>query len=248
MRIVHLHHHPHWSASRLVDLLREAGHDVENRCPAVGDVLPDLASIDGVIIGGGTVPVSAVDGHPAHQRSLAYVADAFAAGTRLFGVCLGAQMIATAADPSGAPVKVAPRPDGLTEFGYYPICPTAAGAELFTGLSTVFQAHYESCVVVPPGAELLASSPWFEVQAFSYGHRVIGVQFHPDVSAANLDAYHAANPVFDGRPGAQPRAAQRRGAERHDAAIAAWCVRVLDRWLEAPTIRRPRTATVAHAT
>lgn len=221
----------------MVDILRDAGHQVENLCPSAGDELPPLESVDGLVIGGGTVPISAFGLHPGHQRSLDYVAAAFAAGVRLFGICLGAQMIATVADPSGTPIAVAPRPDGLTEFGYYPIQPTPAGAELFAGLPTVFEAHYEGCVGLPVGAELLASSPWFDVQAFGYGHRVIGVQFHPDVSARYLDAYHAVNPVFDGRPGAQPRAEQRRVAAHHDPLIHRWCERVLDRWLAAPAVR-----------
>ena len=64
---------------------------------------PDLADVDMVLILGG--PFSANDALPALHAERAYLKEALALGKPVFGVCLGAQMMATAlggvVEPSG---------------------------------------------------------------------------------------------------------------------------------------------------
>lgn len=95
----------------------------------------------------------------------------------VLGICLGAQMIAAAL---GSPVY----PHVHQEIGWWPVELTeeARGMDLFEGVPAVipaFQYHGDT-FDLPGGATHLASSPGCKNQAFLYGDRVIGLQFHPE--------------------------------------------------------------------
>ena len=110
-------------------------------------------------------------------------------GKPMFGVCLGAQLIAHAA---GAEVMRAPEP----EVGWIPVELTEAGREdpVTETLPERFEAfqwhHYTH--VLPPGAEELARSATC-TQAFRLG-KAWGVQFHPEIHASQVESWLADAP------------------------------------------------------
>ena len=107
------------------------------------------------------------------------VADAIANGRAVLGVCLGAQVIASAL---GCRVFRNPEP----EIGWFPIQPTAAGDTVGLRRSAeVFHWHGET-FDLPAGATLLASSVGCLNQAFSLGPRVFGLQFHLEVTLSDV--------------------------------------------------------------
>ena len=119
----------------------------------------------------------------ARRRALA-AAELLAQEKPLLGLCLGAQMLAAAA---GATPRRAARP----EIGWHRVDITAAGREdpLLAPLAPgfdAFQWHSYECPL-PPGAVALATSEVC-LQAFRVGPAAWGLQFHPEVSAA--DARH----------------------------------------------------------
>jgi len=98
---------------------------------------------------------------------------AIVASRTVLGICLGAQMIASA---FGNPVR-----KGKREIGWCRIqgCATNS-APVFQDNLTDFQWHRET-VDLPGGACLIAEGSEVKNQAFCLGNSV-GVQFHPEVT------------------------------------------------------------------
>ncbi|PSN77160.1 glutamine amidotransferase, partial [filamentous cyanobacterium CCP4] len=159
------------------EVLKSLGFSLDVRCPALGQPLP--ATLEGhsaVVVFGG--PMSANDDHLDFIRQeLDWIAIALASDKPYLGICLGAQLLARTL---GAAVVA--HPAGQREIGYYPIVPTAAGRDLLPGPLMVYQWHQEG-FTLPTGSQLLATGALFPHQAFRYGQRAYGLQFHPEITA-----------------------------------------------------------------
>lgn len=176
-------------------LIRARGHRIRfvnfERNP---DAEPDVCAYDGLIILGG--PMNVVDAaQRRHLRTeLALIEQALKAGIPTLGICLGAQLIAHAL---GATMRRLPIP----EIGWYPLTPTAAGrmdpvtAPLESG-ARVFQWHSWT-FDLPLGAELLLHSEHCEQQAFHYGGRVWGLQFHLEAELALIERWLRSPALID---------------------------------------------------
>ncbi|HEX5421610.1 MAG TPA: type 1 glutamine amidotransferase, partial [Gammaproteobacteria bacterium] len=139
--------------------------------------LPVAESVDFLIVMGG--PMSAND-----ETELAWLAPEKAFirrciehGKLVLGVCLGAQLIASAL---GARVFRAP----AREIGWLPVRAVRISEEepgdddfAFPASIDAFHWHGET-FDLPPGAKRLAESDACENQAFQLGRRVLGLQFH----------------------------------------------------------------------
>ena len=227
--VLSLVHSRSWTASRIDDLLIEAGHTVRSIYPADGDPVPTrLDDIDAVTIGGHHISPYLADTHPHVAAELALIEQALATGLPYLGICFGAQALAIVAGGS-----TGPRPDGAAEFGFYPLEPTPSGSAMFDGLTHVFQSHYEACLDVPPGGELLARSEMFDVQAFRIGTSAIGLQFHPDTRADMIAGWWEGNAHLHHRLGTHPLERQLVDAETYEESINAWTRRFLHDWLGA---------------
>jgi GMP synthase-like glutamine amidotransferase len=123
--------------------------------------------------------------HPWLAAEKALLADLLAEGVPLFGVCLGAQLLAEAAGTK-------PRRSTAPEIGFIEIELTAAGREdsVIGGLPPVFPAfawHSYECPL-PAGSIPLAGSEMC-LQAFRIGDRAWGIQFHAEVSASDAESW-----------------------------------------------------------
>jgi GMP synthase-like glutamine amidotransferase len=128
----------------------------------------------------------------------------------VLGICLGGQVLARAL---GAEVRPAEQP----ETGWLTVeaTPEAAGDRLLAHLREpvgVYQWHLD-VFDLPVGAVRLARSDLSENQAFRYGERAWGLQFHPEVDA----------PLFAGWMQNYADAPARRGLDQAvlESAIAA---------------------------
>jgi GMP synthase (glutamine-hydrolysing) len=115
------------------------------------------------------------------QREL--LREAVDEGVPVLGICLGGQLLARAL---GAEVRPSDRP----EMGWLDVEPTpeAAADPLLGHLREpvgVYQWHVD-VFDLPDGAVRLARSERSENQAFRYGERAWGLQFHPEVDAPLL--------------------------------------------------------------
>jgi GMP synthase (glutamine-hydrolysing) len=208
---------------RIGRLLREGGYVLDIRCPNHGDPLPEtLDGHDAVVIFGG--PMSANDGHvtPGIRAELDFIPTVLEAGTTLFGICLGAQIIASALG-----VAVTRHPDGITEIGFTGISPTPEGRGVFDQPMMVYQWHREG-FELPRGATHLAENQAYVNQAFQYGEATWGVQFHPEVTRSIVERWteNAAHDLV--LPGAQARDDQLESFDRFDDQLEHWSRHFLD--------------------
>lgn len=166
--------------------------------------LPAVDDLDWLVVMGG--PMSANDDaeHPWLAAEKRLIREAIQAGRVVLGICLGAQLVAAAL---GARVLRNDEP----EIGWFPIEPAeGAGASPFAPLLArpreVLHWHGDT-FELPEGAVRLAGSAACANQAFSWGDRVLGLQFHlemtPEGAAALAD--HCAGDLLPGRPWVQSR-------------------------------------------
>ena len=117
--------------------------------------------------------------------------------------------------------EVGPLESGVHEFGYYEIRPTDEGEDFLPRPMRFTQAHFHT-FAIPDGAVHLAGSDSFPNQAFRYGERVYGLQFHPEVTIEGFRRWQNDTWAAFGEPGAQTREEQDRLMLEHDAAQAEW--------------------------
>ncbi|MFN3994488.1 MAG: glutamine amidotransferase-related protein [Tabrizicola flagellatus] len=180
---------------------------------ALGDPWPELA---GTVLYGGPFNVFDEALHPFLNEEARWIRACMDRGLPVLGICQGAQQIARLL---GA--QVGPVPEGLHEFGYYPISPTEEGRDFLPGTLHMAQAHFHT-FAIPAGAVHLAASPLYPNQAFRIGDNVYGLQFHPEVTIEGFRRWQDRPWAAYGKPGAQTREEQDRLMAAHDAAQADW--------------------------
>jgi len=141
--------------------------------------LPKLDNLTHLVILGGPMNVYEEDRYPFLRDEDLFIKEAIQRGKAMLGICLGAQLIAKAL---GAKVSKAP----AKEIGWYDVSLTEIGSQdpLFSNLPktfSVFQWH-EDTFEIPKGGKLIATSSLVPHQAFRYGEKVYGLQFHLEVT------------------------------------------------------------------
>ncbi|MDI6718609.1 MAG: type 1 glutamine amidotransferase [Methanomicrobiales archaeon] len=127
---------------------------------------------------GGPMSVNDEREYPYLAEEKACIRSAIAKGSPVLGICLGAQLIASA---------LGGRVFGCREeIGWRTVRKASEGAfPGFPGKFKVFQLHGET-FEVPPGGTLLCSGEQVQNQAFSIGS-AIGLQFHLELTEALIE-------------------------------------------------------------
>lgn len=190
----------------------------------VGDVTehePDL-----LIVLGGPVGVGDADDYPFLRDEIAAIRTRIDHGLPVLGICLGAQLVASAL---GAPVV----PSGRAEIGYGPLTLTPAGADnVLTPLGETPVLHWHGDqFAIPGGASRLAETPGFPNQAFSYGSHVLALQFHLEADHTTIERWLIGHAHELSAHGISP-AAVREDARRHGPELAHRARAVLEAWLD----------------
>jgi GMP synthase-like glutamine amidotransferase len=144
--------------------------------------LPRLDEVDFLIALGGPMSVNDERELPWLIAEKRFVAQAIGQGKSVLGICLGAQLIASALGCRVYPAE-------FKEIGWFPVRSEIVGSDCFAFPDefTVFHWHGET-FDLPPSAVHLARSAGCRHQAFQIGRRVIGLQFHLETTAAGAEA------------------------------------------------------------
>lgn len=192
MRVHYLQHVPFEGLGSIEPWLAARGARVTSTRLFEDPRLPDVHDFDWLVVMGGPLSANDDDRYPWLAPERALIADAVDADKVVLGVCLGAQLLAKAL---GARVYRNAEP----EIGWFPVEPVegdgptgtgGSGAEPGGPLALPVEAfHWHGDTFdLPAGATHLARSAACRHQAFSVGPRVLGLQFHLEMTAAGARA------------------------------------------------------------
>lgn len=151
--------------------------------------LPQTADCDLLVIMGGPIGVYDAADYPFLVHEIDCIRKRLEAHKPTLGICLGAQLMATAL---GA--RVYPGTRG-SEIGWSPIRPPAGAAppQWFKPLldSGVHLFHWHGDTFDdPPASVRFAETQLYKNQAFSLGNFALALQFHPEVTAEGLERWY----------------------------------------------------------
>ncbi len=177
MRTYYLQHGPFEGLGYIESWLKAKGYPVTGTKFFESTRLPSLDEFDMLTVMGDPMSANDERAFPWLGAEKEFIRNASEAGKSVLGICLGAQLIASAMGS-----RVFPYP--VKEIGWWPVQGIQPANELtfcFPPSIEVFHWHGET-FELPPGAICLAKSKGCENQAFQLGRSVIGLQFHLEIT------------------------------------------------------------------
>lgn len=180
MRAHYFQHVPFEGLGSIEPWLDSAGYEITFTRFYDSATLPDVEKVDLLIVMGGPMSVNDEFEHPWLIAEKKFIRDMIESGKPVLGICLGAQLIASA---MGARIYK----NHVKEIGWFPIHGVRShNASLFNfpPSADVFHWHGET-FDLPKDATLIARSEACENQAFQIGSAVIGLQFHLETTQSS---------------------------------------------------------------
>jgi GMP synthase-like glutamine amidotransferase len=179
MKIHYLQHVPYEGLGCIQQWITSKKHELSSTKFFQNDSLPNPSEIDMLIIMGGPMSVNDESDYHWLKDEKKFIKQSIEKNKIVLGICLGAQLIA---DVLGYKIYN----NNCKEIGWFPIKPTkqTKKSNLFNFLPdelTVFHWHGET-FDIPNGAVHLAESEGCGNQAFVLNGKVIGLQFHFEVT------------------------------------------------------------------
>jgi GMP synthase (glutamine-hydrolysing) len=183
MQIAVLQHVGFEDAGIIGKLLIDDGHVLMHCHLYQQEAVPLITDIDAVVVMGGPMSVSDETQFPWLKNEKEFLAAAIAANKPVLGICLGAQLIA---EVLGARVYRAAQ----REIGWFPIDTSeaflqSAYGEVFAKQFMAFHWHGDT-FTLPEGALPIGSSAACACQGFVFSDRVIGLQFHLEMTSTGV--------------------------------------------------------------
>lgn len=144
------------------------------------DLRPDI-----LVVMGGPIGAYEESSYPFLMDELKWIERHLAGGGVFLGICLGSQLLARVL---GARVY----PGKEKEIGWYPMTLSEAGkSSPLKSLEGHSVLHWHGDTFdLPECSILLASTQSYPNQAFSFGKRVLGLQFHLEVTPRDLERWY----------------------------------------------------------
>lgn len=218
-------HSENWNVDRCTRWMAKNDIPVEWCYPVSDDPFPEPQSYAGVIVFGGAPSANDCSDHEWVRQELAFVESCLKYDIPLFGICLGAQMLARVL---GAAVR--PHEKELREVGFLKVDPVPGEESFLSEPLTVMQWHSEG-FDLPTGTRRIATGDDFPNQGYRYNDHILGVQFHPEVNPEALAIWHERNRKrAAGVLSDNDRTVMMSDAHKHDAAITRWLDGFLTHW------------------
>ncbi|HOP62635.1 MAG TPA: type 1 glutamine amidotransferase [Spirochaetota bacterium] len=180
MKRVHiLQHVPFETPGCILNWALDMGYPVTYTHFYAEEPLPDINEIDWLVVMGGPMSVNDEKIYPWLSGEKRFIESAISSGKVVIGICLGAQLIA---EVMGSRIKT----NGLKEIGWHRIfradeMPLSGLLNIIPDGIDVFHWHGET-FDIPGGAVHGFSSDCCRNQDFLYRDRVMGLQFHMEVT------------------------------------------------------------------
>ena len=178
LRIHYFQHVPHEGLGSINEWVSSNGHSLTSTKFFEDPLLPALTDIDWLIIMGGPMNVNEEEHFPWLADEKRFIHKAIDAGKTVLGICLGSQLISASLGDRVYKNKE-------NEIGWFDVelTPSAQSGKLFFGMGKSLRPfHWHGDTFdLPDGAVHLASSAGCRNQAFIFGDKVLGLQFHLEI-------------------------------------------------------------------
>lgn len=181
MRIHYLQHVPFEGLAAIEDWAKQQSHTLTATRWYESATLPQQEDFDMLVVMGGPMGIYDEADHPWLRDEKQFVRQSVDAGKPVLGVCLGSQLLA---DVLGAKVYA----NRHKEIGWFPV---RFDPELYDGELVVCHWHGDT-FDLPEGAVRLAESAACKNQAYRFGDRVYGLQFHLEMTPSSVEGMIAA--------------------------------------------------------
>jgi GMP synthase-like glutamine amidotransferase len=185
MKRIHiLQHEPYETPGCIDDWIKQKSYNYTITELYKEELLPDVREIDWLVVMGGSMSVHDTEKFPWLKNEKSFIREAVSSGKVVAGICLGSQLIAEVL--GGRVYKNISK-----EIGWFPVvrCDGTAVSrfpEKFNNSETVFHWHGDT-FDMPEGAFRLFASEACRNQGFVYNEKVIGLQFHVEVTEILLE-------------------------------------------------------------
>lgn len=188
MRILIIQHSAADRPAVVSEVIDQLGHVVQSIRLDRQDPIPTSVEADVLMMFGGAISLTSehLPGWVAQEQAL--IRDYVNQGRRVFGICLGAQMLASAL---GAEVRRNDQPEiGWQDVERVRETPASNLADVFPDRWKTLQWHQDT-FGIPPGATRLFQSQACKNQAFVIEDRVFGFQFHMEADPKTVMTFLA---------------------------------------------------------
>jgi GMP synthase (glutamine-hydrolysing) len=233
-RVLVVKHAAHEGLGRLAAILAAHDYQVQQLEPYRGEVVPKtLADHDLLVMMGGPLGVYDKD-RPEFSflvHEIRLLENCLAQNRPILGICLGAQLLAAAAGARVVPMHKNEQPLREVGWGNVSFHPSHDTDPLFRGIpSSMPVLHWHGDIFdIPANARRIASNEVCPNQGFQIGSRQVGLQFHPEVSPNDVEAFSQADTEYAiGALGPDAVQQLRADTERFYPAFAPLGARLLD--------------------
>lgn len=182
MKVAALFHASFETLGAIEDWIHSRNH-LLNRFPLFhSPVVPDAGDFDMLVMMGGPMSVNEEAIYPWLVAEKELIRQCAVLGKPVLGICLGAQLIASAFGKSVYP-------GAYREIGWFPVAWTDQARRFgFPAETGTFFHWHGDTFDLPDGSVHLASSEATPNQAFLYNGHIVALQFHPEVKPENISA------------------------------------------------------------